>query len=186
MHSLSGSALPAADRRLLALCLAAMGAGLWLDTQALPSHAIATLCAQARGPLDSARLHLLLLPQTSALMVVAAAAAPLCALKQGLRPAFARLWCGVGMLLGMLLALPAATLLPRVPGLAPMIIAMAAGMVLGALAAHIAWTRIGLALRSQALRPALNYLICQTSQTYQTHAVQERSGREHRDSVEHA
>jgi hypothetical protein len=113
--------------------MAAMAAGLWLDTLRTPAALIASECAAPGGLAEMAWRHAVLMPASSAAMLLAALAPWPGAPALGARLACA-LSMSIGMVagaqLGMALALPL-----DVAPFAAMVAGMAAGMAAALLAA---------------------------------------------------
>lgn len=114
------------------ICTAAMAAGLWVDTLRTPAALLASECAAPGGLLEQGWRHAVLMPVSSAAMLIAALL-PL----PGAPGLTARLGCTLAMGLGMLAGAQWGVAAALATGAAPFG-GMAAGMVLGMAAATAA------------------------------------------------
>lgn len=126
-------------------CLAAMAAGLLVDTLRIPAALLASLCGAPGSLAELAWRHATLMPASSAAMLLAALLP--WPRTQGAAPSMAaRLLCaalmGVGMILGARLGV-AAALWAGAPLFGGMVLGMAAGMAAALLPAGglSAWLR---------------------------------------------
>lgn len=107
-------------------CMAAMAAGLWIDTLGKPAALLASECAASGGLADMAWRHVSLMPASSIAML-AAALAPW----PGAPAPGTRLACAVSMSAGMILGAQLGMALALPLGAAPfagLVAGMAAGM----------------------------------------------------------